>query len=246
MQPMSGPLSFLLGLALLAAAWILLPLAQLPVRRLLFRWRLTRLEKALTKTASVNEAKMLVARAHLPWPWITIALDGFAQGVTVPEHKRSAWMSLQFGDNMPTPIQGLMCNENGIGGTLSFDGKPAHTWVPWDAVYAMGSSGPTARWSWIQHMDPAWRSRVSMEVYGRSLRCPGCNWPPFGVTWVCDGCGEPMDPFLTSTLCPNCGDTNAAGVQCAECRERFQKKDWQREEIYEREIILNTPTGGGI
>ena len=102
----------------------MLPLAQLPVRRLLFRWRLKRLEKALTKTASMNEAKMLIARAHLPWPWITIALDGFAPGVTVPEHKRSAWMALQFGDNMPTPIQGLICDENGIGGTLSFDGKP--------------------------------------------------------------------------------------------------------------------------
>lgn len=227
MPSMPAALYVLFGATLLLAVGrLVLHLGQLSIRRLSFRQRLTRLREELAEAGPANRAKMLVARAHLPWPWATIWLDGSAHGVTVPDRKRSPFMTLQFGDGMPTPIRGLVCDEKGIGGMLSFDGEPSRIWVPWEAVYAIGSSVRKAQWSWAQDMKPESRSRVSTASYGKRLRCPGCDRAPFGDTWVCEGCGTQMDPFLTGALCSSCGHTDRAGTQCPGCRDRFPIQDW--------------------
>src|SRR5450755_3849137 len=140
-------------------------------RRVTFLWGLTRLRKPLSRAVSVNHEKMLIAQAHLRWRGALILLDGFASDVVVPEHKRSSWMTLQFGPNMPTPIRNLTCNQSGIGGVLSFEREPFQVWVPWEAVYAIGQKpGRT----WIRHLDSKSRARVSAAYYKRALRCPGC------------------------------------------------------------------------
>jgi hypothetical protein len=195
-------------------------------RRVALKRRLARLREDLPAAPSTNHAKMLVARALLPWPWATICLDGFAPGVDLPAEKRSSAMTLQLGEDMPVPIRGLICNQHGIGGTLSFDGKPARTWVPWEAVYAIGQSHERPEWGWTQAMEPESRARVSTALYQMSLRCPGCNRPPLGEAWLCETCGERFDPFV-GAISSSCSHPTPQGVECAGCRQRFQLSEWR-------------------
>lgn len=194
-------------------------------RKASWRRRRAELPAAVAKATSTNQAKMLVARALLPWPWATIWIDGFAPGVVVPEAKRSAWLVLQLGEDMPTPIGGLTCNEAGIGGTLSFDGQPANTWVPWEAVFAIGEDHRHAEWSWMTSMAPESRERVSRAIYGRSLRCPRCERPPLGDTWVCDACEERFDPFVGG-VSSTCRHPTPEGVHCRGCGQLSPVAGW--------------------
>lgn len=193
--------------------------------RVAFRLRITRLRKALPKAASVNYEKMLVAKAHLRWPGALVLLDGFAPDVVIPEDKRSARMTLQFGSSMPTRIRNLRCNEDGIGGQLSFERQPFQVWVPWEAVFAIGQK---PAWSWTRHLGSKSRARVSAAYYGRALRCPGCGRPPLGDRWRCDGCEVAVDPFLSDAPCRKCGQTMADRIQCPGCHARFTLDGWQR------------------
>lgn len=219
----------LLGLVLFIGAWhVLGRIGSLLIRRLQFKWRLARLQKLLPSVTSPHQAKMLVARAHRPWPWSIVWLDGHCPGVRLPENKRSSWMTLQFGDGMPTPIRGLTCDEAGIGGTLSFDAEPFRTWVPWEAVYAITSEFHELHWSWTEDLDSEIRARVSRAFYGRTWSCPTCERAPLGGdAWVCDGCGKSTNPFSTGNRCLECGH-DETGIKCPQCKTSSRIDEWQR------------------
>jgi hypothetical protein len=168
---------------------------------------------------------MLVAKAHLAWPWATLWLDGFFPGVVLPESHRNSSMCLQIGRGMPLPIPDLVCDEEGIGGTLTFDGQHFQTWIPWAAVYAIGSRLRQGYWSWLRDMDAETRSRVSKASYSKALSCPACRRAPFAEVWLCDGCEKPIDPFAAGPRCEGCGHLNQ-GVQCLGCGKRFAIRDW--------------------
>jgi hypothetical protein len=72
-----------------------------------------------------------------------------APGVVVPDHLRTPeWLAgeavirLDYGLDMPIPIDDLSVTCEGVSATLSFDRSPHHTHVPWEAVVAVWGEGP--------------------------------------------------------------------------------------------------------
>jgi len=51
-----------------------------------------------------------------------------------------AHLVLQYGRNMPIPIDALEVTDAGVSATLSFSRVPHRTYVPWSAVYAVTST----------------------------------------------------------------------------------------------------------
>lgn len=69
---------------------------------------------------------------------VFVNFDPRRDGVVVPAHlKRQPRVVLQYGLNMRIPIPDLDIGEDGIGATLSFEGRPTWTFVPWTAVFAI-------------------------------------------------------------------------------------------------------------
>ena len=58
---------------------------------------------------------------------------------------------LEYGLNMPNPIQELHWGEDGIHATLSFNQEPFDTFVPWNSVVAMTAKGLDAIVLWKRH-----------------------------------------------------------------------------------------------
>jgi stringent starvation protein B len=69
---------------------------------------------------------------------VFVNFDPRRDGVVVPAHlKRQPRVVLQYGLNMRIPIPDLDVGEDGVGATLSFEGRPTWTFVPWTAVFAI-------------------------------------------------------------------------------------------------------------
>ena len=58
---------------------------------------------------------------------------------------------LEYGLNMPNPIQELRWDDDGIHATLSFNQEPFDTFVPWNSVVAMTAKGLDAIVLWKRH-----------------------------------------------------------------------------------------------
>jgi stringent starvation protein B len=70
--------------------------------------------------------------------WVLVHLDGRRQGVILPEHlKQERHVILQYGYNMPVPIDDFVVDERGISATLSFRRVAQTTFIPWSAVFAI-------------------------------------------------------------------------------------------------------------
>lgn len=69
---------------------------------------------------------------------MTIYVDARRPGVSVPAHLQGeARLVLQYGLNMPVPVEDLEVTEGGIKATLSFSRQPHSTLIPWTAVYVI-------------------------------------------------------------------------------------------------------------
>ena len=55
---------------------------------------------------------------------------------------------LEYGWSMPISIPDHKWDNKGISATLSFDQSPFHTFVPWDAIVAIGPKGQGVIVSW--------------------------------------------------------------------------------------------------
>jgi hypothetical protein len=79
--------------------------------------------------------------------WVTIHLDSRRPGVKLPERfMGAADFRLQYGRDMPRPIPDLATSDEGVTATLSFDGQPEPTHVPWNAVYLITDRKGRGRW----------------------------------------------------------------------------------------------------
>ncbi len=59
-------------------------------------------------------------------------------GLTIPARlMNQPQVVLQFGYDMPVPIDDLSVDDDGISGTLSFRGLPFWCYVPWTCVFAV-------------------------------------------------------------------------------------------------------------
>ena len=68
--------------------------------------------------------------------WVSLHLDARMEGVVVPGPFASQpHLVLQYGQNMPIPIEDLEVTEGGVTASLSFSRVPHRTFVPWSAVY---------------------------------------------------------------------------------------------------------------
>jgi hypothetical protein len=69
-------------------------------------------------------------------------------GVVVPEHvadqhwRSCGYLCLEYGLDMPVPVEGLVVDELGVRAVLSFDRMSHETLVPWAAVVAVASGEP--------------------------------------------------------------------------------------------------------
>lgn len=78
---------------------------------------------------------------------VHVHLDPRRSGTLVPlKFQREPAMVLTLGYALANPIPDLDIAEDGIGATLSFGGRREYTFVPWSAVYAMGSEIGSIVW----------------------------------------------------------------------------------------------------
>jgi hypothetical protein len=67
-----------------------------------------------------------------------VHLDATRDGVVVPGSFAGRQdLALAFGRDLATPIPDLEVDAQGIRATLSFDRRPFHCTLPWEAIYAM-------------------------------------------------------------------------------------------------------------
>lgn len=65
-------------------------------------------------------------------------IDARRPGVAVPEHlQNETRLVLQYGLNMPVPVEDLEVTEAGVKATLSFSRQPYQTLIPWSAIYVI-------------------------------------------------------------------------------------------------------------
>ena len=82
-----------------------------------------------------------IAEAILRTESLDLYLDPRKPGVVVPPKFRGdPGLVLRMGRDMPVPILDLLVDDDGISGTLSFDGHPFRCEVPWSAVFAIVST----------------------------------------------------------------------------------------------------------
>lgn len=78
---------------------------------------------------------------------VSVHLNHRLESVAVPLHlKQQPQIMLQFGLDFPTPIRNLVCDDEGISATLSFDQTPFHCVIPWESVYAMRCGEQVVAW----------------------------------------------------------------------------------------------------
>lgn len=68
-----------------------------------------------------------------------VVLD--APGLELPMGALGDGCCLEYGYNMPRPVQDLEVNDDGISAMLSFNQAMAKTFVPWDAVVEIKQAG---------------------------------------------------------------------------------------------------------
>lgn len=84
--------------------------------------------------------------------WVYVHLDPRRDGVILPDHLRlEKRLVLQYGYNMPVPIDNFNVDERGISATLSFRRVPCATFIPWAAVFAV-TDGDKRTWVWQEDM----------------------------------------------------------------------------------------------
>ena len=70
--------------------------------------------------------------------WVTIYVDARHPDVVVPPHlKGESRLVLQYGLNMPVPVENLQVTDVGVKATLSFSRQPHDTLIPWPAIYVI-------------------------------------------------------------------------------------------------------------
>jgi stringent starvation protein B len=77
-----------------------------------------------------------------------VHLDARRPGVVLPARLLGdGHVRLDYGYSLKPPIPDLDVGDEGIGGTLSFNRAPFHTFVPWSAVYLIADfDGNGAVW----------------------------------------------------------------------------------------------------
>jgi hypothetical protein len=90
-----------------------------------------------------------IAETILRTESLDLYVDPRRPGVVVPPKFRGdPGLVLRVGRSMPVPIPDLLVDDDGISGTLSFDGQPFRCEVPWSAVFAIVSTQkPGAVWA---------------------------------------------------------------------------------------------------
>lgn len=95
-----------------------------------------------------NEAKRLAFNDAIEHGLVRITFDPSHKDATVPEHLRAqTHVVFQYGYGLVVPIPDLLVTEHGVSATLSFNRRPAYTFVPWSAVFALtDESGHVETW----------------------------------------------------------------------------------------------------
>ncbi|MDX2023313.1 MAG: ClpXP protease specificity-enhancing factor SspB [Deltaproteobacteria bacterium] len=89
-------------------------------------------------TPTDRPSKQEAFTAFLQDGWVTVYIDARRAGVSVPDHLRNeARLVLQYGLNMPVPVEDLEVTEGGVKATLSFARQPHKTLIPWTAIYVI-------------------------------------------------------------------------------------------------------------
>ena len=86
---------------------------------------------------------------------------------SIPEHLQGKeQVVFQFGLDMAVPIPDMIYNEQGVSGTLSFQGKPMWVSVPWDTTFAV--VGESAKgFVWHSEMPPAITAQAQAKEAGK-------------------------------------------------------------------------------
>lgn len=73
---------------------------------------------------------------------VRVHLDARRTGVVLPSRfLRAKHLTLEYGHNLPTPVEGLEVDGFGIRAILSFERDRSVTFIPWSAVFAVTDQG---------------------------------------------------------------------------------------------------------
>lgn len=103
-------------------------------------------------------------------PSVFVHLDPRRDKVVVPpQFRKQPMLVLEIGLNMRVPIPDLEIDEESIGCTLSFGGRPYWCRMPWEAVFALVTS---------ERRGMIWPPDVPPEVADRFMPPPAAKAPP--------------------------------------------------------------------
>lgn len=122
--------------------------------------------------------------------WVYVRLDPRRDGVALPEWLRTEpSLTLQYGYNMPIPIQDFVVDEKGIGATLSFQKRPYSTFIPWSAVFII-TDGEKRGVLWEEDMPEEVRAAIQAAVE-KEAGAPAKPSPPLAAA---PAASEPAAP----------------------------------------------------
>lgn len=97
-----------------------------------------------------------MCRALLTRHGVFVHLDAQKPGVVLPEYLQGrTQICLEFAYDLPIPIKDLKLDENGISGTLNFDGSSHFVSVPWTAVFGLAD---------MYGRGMIWEENISAEI----------------------------------------------------------------------------------
>ncbi len=86
---------------------------------------------------------------------VLLRFDARKPGVIVPEkYTTDPQLRLRVGRDLSPQIPDLVIDDRGVAGSLQFDGKPVHCFVPWAALYGLQLELPTEEEFWRGDLPP--------------------------------------------------------------------------------------------
>lgn len=80
--------------------------------------------------------------------------------------------------------------------------------------------------SWTSYQHARELRRIEQLPRHRGFRCPACHAaPPTGNYWLCPGCRQAYDPFVTQAVCPYCA-TALDLTTCPDCGKASPHQRW--------------------
>lgn len=166
---------------------------------------------ALSGAVSLRAVKRSALEQALSVGPAILAVDATCDGVDVPGYLRQKDLKLRLGYGLRPPIPDLELDESGWRATLIFRGEPHACFVPWEAVWAVGSEVTREGVVWAESAPEGWQpaeqknaERVAAKAAPESAKVHGQR-PKLGLVPLPDPGPEDEDYERVDKTVPELG-----------------------------------------